>query len=65
MIEVQKILNKGRGIIATQDIPKGILIEVAPVEIFPFKPEQTIDEKGIFKYYFVSPSEYRKSKNLV
>ena len=64
MIEVQKILNKGRGIIATQHIPQGTLVEVAPVEIFPFEPEQTIDEAGIFKYYFVSPLEYNKSQNV-
>ncbi|NES72662.1 MAG: SET domain-containing protein, partial [Okeania sp. SIO2D1] len=32
--------------------------------IFPFEPEQTIDETGIFKYYFVSPLEYGKSKNV-
>ncbi|NEN90496.1 MAG: SET domain-containing protein [Okeania sp. SIO3H1] len=64
MIEVKKIQNKGRGIMATQDIPQGTLMEVAPVEIFPFEPEQTIDETGIFKYYFVSPLEYDKSKNV-
>ncbi|NES70087.1 MAG: SET domain-containing protein [Okeania sp. SIO2D1] len=63
MIEVKKIPHKGRGIIATQDIPEGALLEVAPVEIFPFEPKQTIDETEIFKYYFVSPSEYSKSKN--
>ncbi|RQH22416.1 SET domain-containing protein [Okeania hirsuta] len=64
MIEVKKIINKGRGIIATEDIPEGTLIEVAPVEIFPFEPEQTLAEKGVFKYYFVPPLEYSKSHNV-
>lgn len=31
MIKVKKIPNKGRGIIATQHIPEGTLLEVAPV----------------------------------
>lgn len=31
MIEVKKVLSKGRGIMATQDIPQGTLLEVAPV----------------------------------
>lgn len=64
MIEVKKIPNKGRGIMATQHIPEGTLLEVAPVEIFPFDSQETIDETGIFKYYFVSPLEYSKSHNV-
>lgn len=40
MIEVKKIPNKGRGIIATQHIPQGTLLEVAPVEVFPFEQKK-------------------------
>ncbi|MDY7003709.1 MAG: SET domain-containing protein-lysine N-methyltransferase [Cyanobacteriota bacterium] len=64
MIEVKKIPNKGRGIIATQHIPKGKLLEVAPVEVFQFEQKQSINETEVFKYYFVKPSEYSKSKDV-
>jgi len=64
MIEVKKVLSKGRGIMATQDIPQGTLLEVAPVEIFPFEQKHRINETEVFKYYFVKPSEYGKSKNM-
>ncbi|EGJ33737.1 MULTISPECIES: SET domain-containing protein-lysine N-methyltransferase [Moorena] len=64
MIEVNKIPNKGRGIIATQDIPQGTLIEVAPVGIFSINKIPNINETEIFKYYFVKPLEYGKSKNV-
>ncbi|WP_373536818.1 SET domain-containing protein-lysine N-methyltransferase [Microcoleus sp.] len=64
MIEVKKIHNKGRGIIATQHIPKGTLLEVAPVEAFQFEQKQSINETEVFKYYFVKPSEYSKSKDV-
>ncbi len=64
MIEVTKIPNKGRGIIATQDIPKGTLIEAAPVVIFSSKQRLKINETELFKYYFVRQSEYSKSKNV-
>ncbi|MGB3513904.1 MAG: SET domain-containing protein-lysine N-methyltransferase [Microcoleaceae cyanobacterium] len=64
MIEVKKIPNKGRGIIATKYIPKGTLLEVAPVEVFPFEAKQSINETEVFKYYFVQPSEYGQSKDV-
>ncbi|MEB3339331.1 SET domain-containing protein-lysine N-methyltransferase [Okeania sp.] len=60
----KKIANKGRGIVARQDSHQGTLLEVAPVEVFPFEPDQTKDETGIFKYYFVSPLEYSKNHNI-
>jgi SET domain-containing protein len=66
MIEVQKISNKGRGIVAIQDIPAGTLIEVAPVVSFPLqqiKPLPNLHETEIFKYYFVQPPEDDNSKN--
>ncbi|NEO89726.1 MAG: SET domain-containing protein [Moorea sp. SIO3G5] len=66
MIEVKKISNKGRGVIATQDIPKETLIEVAPVGIFTFTLEQKsiIKETEIFKYYFVDSLEDGNSEKL-
>ena len=38
MIKVKKTKNKGRGIFAVQDIPKGTLLEVAPTVVLP--PQQ-------------------------
>ena len=64
MIEVKKMPNKGRGIIATQDIPKRTLIEVAPVGTFPLEAGANMKATEFFKYYFVRPSEYGKSKTL-
>lgn len=66
MIEVKKIPNKGRGIVATQDIAEGTVIEIAPVVTFPLqqiKPLPNLHETEIFKYYFVQPSEDDKSEN--
>jgi len=62
-LKSKKLLTKGEEF-ATQHIPQGTLLEVASVEIFPFEPKETIDEAGIFKYYFVSPLEYSKTKNV-
>jgi SET domain-containing protein len=64
MIEVTKIPNKGRGIIATQDIPQGTLIEASPAITFPLKQRLNINETELFKYYFVQPSEYGKSQTV-
>lgn len=60
MIAVQKIANKGRGIIATEDIAPETLIEVAPVANFPLQQKLSVNEKEAFQYYFVQPSEYGK-----
>lgn len=62
MIKVNKIPNKGRGVIATQDIAKGTLLEVAPVAVIPFEEEHNKNKMNIFKYYFVNPLEYRQGK---
>jgi SET domain-containing protein len=66
MIEVKQIQSKGRGIVATQDIAQGTLIEIAPVVSFPLqqiKPLPNLHQTEIFKYYFVQPSEDDQSKN--
>ncbi|NET71794.1 MAG: SET domain-containing protein, partial [Sphaerospermopsis sp. SIO1G2] len=63
MIQVKHIPHKGRGIIATQNITKGTVLEVAPVGVIP--PEkQTMNPKGVFKYYFVRPSEYNEGQEV-
>ena len=63
-LQVQKIPNKGRGIIATQDIAKGTLIEAAPVISFSLQQIPNINQTELFKYYFVQPQEYQKGENL-
>ncbi|MEO1429455.1 MAG: SET domain-containing protein-lysine N-methyltransferase [Cyanobacteria bacterium J06633_8] len=63
MIKVKKYTEKGRGITATQNISKGTLIEVAPVAVFPLKKGLSINEKTVFKYYFVRPLLDDKSDN--
>lgn len=64
MIEVKKITNKGRGIIATEAIPKGKLIEAAPVVTFPLEEIPNIHQTKIFQYYFVQPVEYGQGKTM-
>ena len=58
MIEVKKITGKGRGIIATESIAQGSLLEVAPVIPFPAEQRAIVDKTELFKYYFVQPMEY-------
>ncbi len=64
MIEVKEILGKGRGIVTTQNISQGTLLEVAPVSTFTHQQIISINETEVFKYYFVNPLEYGKSKNV-
>jgi len=60
----QKILGKDRGIIASQNISQGTLLEVAPVSTFTHQQIIDMNETAVFKYYFVNPSEYGKSDNV-
>lgn len=64
MIEVQHIPNKGRGIIATDNIPEGTLLEVAPVASFPLEQVPNMNQTELFKYYFVRRLEYGKGNNV-
>mgnify|MGYP006312620747 CR=1 FL=1 len=64
MIEVKLFPKKGRGIVATQLIPKETLIEIAPVGSFPAEQRPLMSETEVFEYYFVIPSEYEKSKKV-
>ncbi|WP_088243331.1 SET domain-containing protein-lysine N-methyltransferase [Calothrix rhizosoleniae] len=63
MIEVRKIAGKGRGIIATEDIAQGSLMEVAPVVVFPAEQRIIVDKTELSQYCFVQPIEYAKSKS--
>lgn len=62
MIEIQLFPQKGRGVVATELIPQGTLIEKAPVVAFPAEERSLLDKTEVFKYYFVMPSEYDPSK---
>ena len=62
MIEIQLFPQKGRGVVATQLILNGTLIEKSPVVAFPAEQRLIIDRTDGFKYYFVIPSEYDKSQ---
>ncbi|OAB56171.1 SET domain-containing protein-lysine N-methyltransferase [Phormidium willei BDU 130791] len=64
MIEIQLFPEKGRGVVATQLIPQGTLIEKSPVVEFSIKDRSLLDSTKVFKYYFVIPSEYDKSKQV-
>lgn len=64
MIKVKKVQNKGRGIFATEDIPKGTLIEVAPSVVLPPEQLQILNDTKVLDYYFVQPSEYGTTKNI-
>lgn len=64
MIEVKKIPGKGKGVVAKKLLPKGILIETAPVSSFPVEEWTIIKKTEIFKYCFVIPRNYREHKNV-
>ncbi|MBP0014857.1 MAG: SET domain-containing protein-lysine N-methyltransferase [Roseofilum sp. SBFL] len=64
MIEIQLFPEKGRGVVATQFIPQGTLIEKAPVVDFPAEERSILDSTQVFKYYFVIPSEYDQRKEV-
>lgn len=64
MIEVKLLPQKGRGIVASQIIPKETLIEIAPVVSFPTEQRLLINKTEVFKYCFTIPSEYQKSKDV-
>lgn len=64
MIEVTKIAGKGRGIIATEEIAQGSLLEVAPVVVFPVEERAIVDKTELSKYYFVRSIEYAESKSV-
>lgn len=64
MIKVKLFPKKGRGIVATELIPKETLIEAAPVASFPAKQIPLVSKTEILKYYFVIPSEYEKRENV-
>ena len=61
MIEIQKLLDKGRGVISTQQILKETVIEIAPVSVIPHEQICGIDKTEVFKYYFVQFDEYAES----
>lgn len=64
MLEVKLFSEKGRGVVATQLILEGTLIEKAPVVYFPAEQRQIIDKTEVFKYYFVVPSEYHGGQEI-
>lgn len=64
MIKVKKAQNKGRGIFAVQDIPKGRLIEVAPAIVLPPEQLQILNKTKVLDYYFVQPLEYATTKKI-
>lgn len=64
MIDIKNFPNKGRGVVATELISKGTLIEKAPVVSFPPEQRTILDKTEVFKYYFVIPSEYDRTKEV-
>lgn len=64
MIEVQLLPKKGRGVVATKLIPKGALIEKAPVASIPAEQQVSLEATEVFQYYFVRLSEYEKNKEV-
>jgi SET domain len=51
-LAVMDIDGKGRGVVATRDIPKGALIERAPVLVIPDHHRPFADKTVIFQYVF-------------
>ena len=64
MIDIKIFPKKGRGVVATEFIAKGTLIEKVPVVSFPAEQRLILDKTEVFKYYFVIPSEYDKTKEV-
>ncbi len=59
MLKIEKIADKGRGVVATESIEKGAVIESSPVCQFSSEQRQLISKTPLFDYYFVKPSEYQ------
>lgn len=53
VIAVKNFDKKGRGIVATVDIPNNTLIERSPVLIIPGKDRAAVDRTIIFTYVFM------------
>ena len=64
MIEIKIFPEKGRGVIATEFISKGTVIEKSPVVVFPAEQRHILDKTEVFRYYFVRPAEYGESKEV-
>ena len=64
MLELKLMPGKGRGTVATQPIPQGTVMEIAPVGAFPAEQRATVDQTDIFEYYFVRPPEYNQGKHV-
>ena len=59
MIAAKIIAGKGRGVVATVDIPEGAMIEVASTALIPAEQIPVINDSALFKYYFVRPGDYQ------
>ena len=57
----KKSPEKEKGVVAKKLLPKGTLIEAAPVSSFPVEEWTIIKKTEIFKYCFVLPKEYREN----
>ena len=65
MIEVRNIAGKGRGIVATQDIAEGCVIELAPTAVVPIEHREIVDKTAVSQYYFVRSSDYSGGKDVL
>lgn len=52
LIQIGQTKNKGRGIFATQDIPPGALLELAPVIAIPEAQVTALATTDLDNYYF-------------
>lgn len=58
LLTAAHIPGKGRGVVASQDIRQGEILEVAPVATFSANDCNIIKNTSFFEYYFVRPGEY-------
>lgn len=65
MLKVVLVPKKGRGVVATQYIKKGTLIEAAPTCSFPTQQRELVDKTNLSIFYFVKPSEYTATNKNV
>lgn len=52
MLEMRESSTHGRGMFATEDIPAGFLLEVAPVIVLPAKDRPLLDQTLLHDYIF-------------
>lgn len=61
MIRLARVPGKGRGLLASQDIAAGTVMERAPAVRLTDADRALVDQTALFAYTFVDPSQFAKA----